>query len=402
MKRRVVVIATVLSIMALILVGCPANKPSDDTAANTPQTETDKTTEMPPALTYDEWVAGYPAQYNSYAVEKWEEDDKNHSHYYLRTLVEEYTGKLPLNGSCISCKTSSFNALYEKHGEEVLTLPWDEVKGQVEAYWDCGMCHTDSQTLALDPSLIYFEKLGADTFATTDVKTRICGQCHNGLAIYRTLVGSPDATFDDFKPYRYGTDGAGVYKAALEDNCGTAYEEATGATIVRGTGENDLEVFTNSIHENLGLTCVDCHMTSSVAEDGEPYTNHNASGSPLDNPEALEYCLSCHTAQGIDSTSEMITFVRDTQEAMVELQTVANDKLASVKQRLTDATAAKSIDEASLNLARSNYAEANFYIQYYTCMLPDGAKVAHNPIAILDYLNRSYRLLDEAESLLGA
>lgn len=375
--------------VVFIVVGCNS---STTTSTQTPQF----------AHTDNEWISMYPDEYNSYNVDKIDSDGKNGGHNHMRTLLETYQKPMPkLDASCIFCKTTASNALYGEYGEEALTMPWDAVKDKVEAYYDCAMCHTDSKSLTIKPSLVYYNNLARDTFAKEDIKTQSCGQCHNGLALYRSKIGAPDVTWDTYAPYRYGTDGDALYRSALEDGAGASPDAATGAIIVRGTSENDMEVFVNSKHDSLGVTCVDCHMPTTTKADGSTYTNHNASGSPLENPEALEYCLSCHSAQGIKSQEAMVKMVKDKQADTAALITTVNGKLDTVKQLLTEATAAGTMDAQVLDKARSNYAQANFFVQFYGLMLPDGTKVVHNPDAVTDYLNRSSKLLDEAISLLA-
>lgn len=396
---------------ALAAAGCnnaqPATQPDEkQESAQVEASATQEPAQNEPAqtkaATYDDWIAQHPQQYESYAVDKIDENGKNHSHFYLRPLVENYDGKLKLNSSCIACKSTSYNDLYNEYGEEALALEWDDVKDKVEAYYDCTLCHTDSVSLELEPSLTYFANLAGDAFANNDERTLVCGQCHNGLAFYRTPVGSDDFTFDDFDPFRYGTDGEAVYQALLEDKCGTSPEEATGATVIRGTGENDLEIFQGSIHQSMGLTCADCHMRPVDDQSGEPFTDHNASGSPLENESALELCLTCHEKQGVSDTEAMVTFARERQQSFADRQATVQGKIETIKQLLTDATANGEIDEAVLEQARSNYSQANFFVQFYSCNLKNGAKAVHNYATSMQYLDRAEKLLDDGIASLSA
>ncbi len=247
-----------------------------------------------------------------------------------------------------------------------------------------------SQSLELSPNSTYFLETSHDTFSHNDIKTLVCGQCHNQLAMYRGVYAKPGNTFDSINPYRYGTDADALYQAAIEDGAAVMPEEATGAQLVMSSGENELEVFEGSNHQAQGLTCVDCHMTTATNSEGEEYINHNSSGSPLENEVALQKCLTCHN---YDTTEEMVDMVRAKQEETADTQARLEGKVATLKELLTEATASGTADETILKEARENYSRANFYVQYYPGWL---TKEVHNPDAFESYLSRAEYLLDES------
>jgi nitrite reductase (cytochrome c-552) len=400
-KKHQLALGVVACIGLIVLMGCSAQTPQGESGTTGGSGGGTQQASVPIAQSYAEWIQMYPDEYASYNIDKIDLNGKNGGHNHMRTLLETYDKPMPkLDASCLSCKTTASNDLYERYGEAYLAMSWDDVKEDVEAYYDCGLCHVNSQDMEIKPSLVYYNNLARDTFIEEDIRTQACGQCHNGLALYRSKIGGSEATWDSYDPYRYGTDGDALYRSALEDSAGASPDEETGAVIVRGTSENDMEVFVNSNHDSLGISCVDCHMPSTTKADGSSYVNHNASGSPLENPDALEYCLSCHKAQGINSQAAMVDLVKGKQADTAALINTVENRLDGIKQRLIAAKASGAGDSQALDTARSNYSKANFFVQFYALMLPDGTKVVHNPKAVDDYLNRSIKLLDEADLLL--
>ena len=139
----------------------------------------------------------------------------------------------------------------------------------------------------------------ASLFSTGEA---VCGQCH--MLFTANAYLHPEYRGQDF--YKYGTEADELRQAmreiydanpiAAEDaGIGTPYiDEETGAWIYGWGAHPVLEAFQGSKHQSMGVDCVSCHMQKTTAEDGTTYTNHFAAGSPLENPEAVEYCLTCH------------------------------------------------------------------------------------------------------------
>lgn len=108
-------------------------------------------------------------------------------------------------------------------------------------------------------------------------------------------------------PWRYGLDPESLMKAALEDGYEMAVNPETGIANFQAN-HPEVEIFQGSVHQELGMTCVDCHGVKMQGENGE-FTSHGFSESPLENPEALEYCLTCHSSQGVKDAEAMKEFV---------------------------------------------------------------------------------------------
>lgn len=405
------------------------------------------------AATSAEWGEAYPLQYASAKASVNERDGVNHGHYGITErifapLARESTGATSTNlaktddgyymisgfhydadsgqwvidegelsmavqetrvrQGCFDCKSSVFGDYYESEGAEAYAKTLDEefVSQTIDEVWDCGLCHSDpSNPSEYDSVGILFERLSGGVQESFDEGDRVCGQCHNVPGgSYRAKITS-EADLDAYRPYRYGIDADAVLQAFIEDGIATV-DEASGA-IAASASHPDVEIFQGSNHESLGLTCVDCHMVETTDEEsGQTYTNHNASSSPLENEAALEYCLTCHKDQGIESTEAMVEMVRGRQSESEQLASQVRDKLATLYDKLVEATSTGAYDEQALAAARDSYTKAYWYDTWAEgkvgvgvtgdAEVHDGGKVVHDPREIDDLLNRANTLLDEA------
>lgn len=300
---------------------------------------------------------------------------------------------------CYACKSAEFDKVYDQNGAEIFTEKMtdefvDQMNGQV---WSCNTCHDgDPGTSAPDAQLTYWTQLARDSFGKIDAKSRVCGQCHNSLD-YRSRITDQDK-MDSFSPYQYGFDVDSLYKAAMEDGIYTVDEE-TGIEL-SCLDHPDVEFLQGSVMGELGLTCIDCHMPE-TDEDGATYTYHNASNSPLENETALEYCLTCHEKQGIDSTEAMVEMVRGKQAEAAALIEELDGKFETAHELIKAANQGGGVDEAKLQQARDDYSLAEAYYHATKGGRADGSKVVHNPTATIDYYAKCGNLLDGIVASLG-
>lgn len=361
----------------------------------------DETAAAESEATWEEWKSTYPDEYGSFATDKWR-DGVNHSHYNLREAVETYD---PTNAtyyaSCIACKSTAFNDMYAQYGDAFFDMGADALLGNaIEAYWDCEMCHVSIDDTTLEASIDYYQVLAGNTMNSVDQKTLVCGQCHNSFGNYRLKAIGDETELTDYTPYRNGYSADALYQTFLEDDYRVSFEEETGATLV-SVGHPDIEIFMDSTHQSLGLTCSDCHMAKTTDENGNEFTDHNASGSPIDNPEAMEFCLSCHQAQGIETAEAMVSYVRDAQDEFAASKAAVDEKIATLKEALVAATDQGDVDEDALETARSNYSLAKFYLTYAVGGgTQAGSKIAHNPDEMKSLVSRADALVDDALELL--
>ena len=444
MRKKTGAAAAVVVLCAAVgiagALGCASTSPlaSGDTASTSVG---DKTMEQ--------WGEIYPLEFGSYAVTDIKSDGQYHSHYdlkqkmlapaarFLRDDGQLHTrlltdgevgyndgGNITVSGvhydsethqwivdegefgdlsgtrerqGCYACKSSQFIDIYERDGAEIFGEKMndefvEEINGQV---WDCGTCHAgDPGTTAPDAQLPMWTQLSRDAFDKLDPKERVCGQCHNSLD-YRSHITDQE-TMDSFNPYQYGFDIDALHKAAVEDGIYTI-DEDTGI-LLTCFDHPDLEMTQGSAMRELGVTCVDCHMPQTTdAESGTEFTMHNASGSPLENDAALEYCLTCHKSQGIDSKEDMVKMVRDLQDETTKNAEALQKKFDKAYDLIKQANKDGGVDEAKLQQARDDYSIA--YSYFYATKgdvgdEPLGTKIVHNPMAIADYNAKAEQLID--------
>ena len=385
------------------------------------------------AGTVEYWAQKYPDQYNSIFTNK-TRDGVTHGHDALVSICEAPVVRVPVgsgaflqddeghflidgftydaesgiyiisttgnpadNGiyqSCVACKSSRFNELYAQNPLGAFTEGYTAEAAAVvdKQYWDCAMCHSDEPGQSLGANGVYFTAMLGDRGQDISAGDAACGQCHNSFD-YERMVTAGDDIYS-FDPYRYGFDADSLLRAALEDGLQGVDEESGVEEVM--VFHPEFEFFQNSVHDSMGLDCTSCHMPKTVNADGEQFTNHDASASPLENPDALAVCLGCHQSQGITDADAMVKMVRGKQAEAAQAEVSLTGKLEKLKDAIADAKAAGATDE-SLAQARDAYTKAYYYLNYVTGRYADdGVKVAHNPVGTFDYLSRADRLTDDA------
>ena len=335
----------------------------------------------------DEFADQYPNQYQTWTASYIVTDGKaafgdDFSHAALMSKIPAFcagTGK-SFTSSCLSCKSTTFNDIYAEKGLGAINQPIEDIEAEYAVeYFTCEACHADNDFDTLSPNLVAFTALAGDAVADVDVNTMICAQCHNSVGKY--IYGlNEDLTFENADPYRYGISYDGVYKAYLEDGL-IPVDPATGAGVFT-VAYTDFDTYYGSVHYNLGLTCVDCHMPQATAEDGTVFTNHNASSSPLDNKDALERCLTCHKDQGVEDAEAMVTFCNDAEAEFAAIMDEEAAAIADLKAALVEATE-KGVTGEGVDLARECYSKAFFYNIYCTSYNHGaGLRIAHDPAGL--------------------
>lgn len=382
-----------------------AEDATDSSNGSGTATEVDRIALTTPNKSWEEWWGEYPDQVDSFfsGMDEVEQDGKVHSHALLYATVQEGSAAstTQFGTACASCKSTLVTTLYDEMGADAFSQPWDEYADQID-WWECALCHEDGQPGGeLTYGAAVAKVFGSSLLDTVASEEAACGQCHNfmgatyGRGVLMSKIQSGEVSVEDCDPYRYGTDPDSLMKAALEDGYEMPVDETTGIATFQAN-HPEVEVFQGSVHQSLGLSCVDCHMPQKTDDDGNAYTSHDASSTPIENEEALEFCLTCHAAQGIEDTDAMKQFVLDAEQEVRDLETAFYDKQAQAKDLIADATANGNADEDVLQDARDTYTRATWYVRYADGGSEiQGQKVAHNPDAIKDYIERATSMMDD-------
>lgn len=398
--------------VAATLVGCAAVAGSSEQGGEEP--------------TYQELIEMYPDEYNSAMVHKTDEEGEDNSHAGFQDLMEtpavrDVSGailevvdaddprKTDVDLKCVACKSSKFVDLYRENGLAAFTdmIIDDELVGYMDGqYWDCYSCHTwDQGEWKVQANAAYanddvFPKT-ATFFASLNQKEAVCGQCHNTVSS-RTYV-KEEGDVEEYDPYRYGYGFEERYQAMIEDGLYST-DEATGIKLV-SMNHPQIEMFQDSIHQSMGLTCVDCHMNEAVNEEGKAYTSHDASSTVAEDESAMEMCLTCHKSQsGLQSVADMKEFLGERQKAQAQRQAEVEASMAELYDRILAAEQDGAFDVDMLDMAKENYSLAYWFVkeqQQNLCDPVDGAQIAHNPDQMRSMLERANVLIEEGMELLS-
>jgi nitrite reductase (cytochrome c-552) len=345
---------------------------------------------------HGEFKDSYPDEYASYILggSLLDDDGQAQSHAGLRTKVESDPELSYVGAACLSCKTYEFNELYGRYGMDAFSMDYYAITGEIADYWSCRTCHASGDpTEGADATLVTYLAFAQDLSDDVASQTAVCGQCHNATCDYPKYVAGKDSrNLDELRPYRYGTDADALRKAAIEEGVGLYPDEELGINLFY-LGHPDIELFQGSHHQQLGLTCTSCHMPMSENDSNELYHNHNSSGSPLNNEFAMRFCLSCHAEQGVNDTVQMRAFVRRKQAELGVQEDEVLARLRELKDMIITASHDPSVDSDVLTAARLAYVDAMYYysFQHAGADVP-GGKIAHSPVVMHDYLQRSLQI----------
>ncbi|WP_302962535.1 ammonia-forming cytochrome c nitrite reductase subunit c552 [uncultured Adlercreutzia sp.] len=367
---------------------------------------------------WEKWQNEYPDQYATFIrgiddVEDWDGKVHGHAALYANTMHATYSKDSfeQFGTSCVACKSTTATDLYGEMGIDAFqNSDWKKYVGENGEnldWYDCGLCHTDGTPGgALKPGGMAAAAFGAPLFEQVTDEEAVCGQCHNYIGAVYTRGGlmaqmqAGEVDPASVNPWRYGFDPESLMKAALEDGYQMAEDPETGIKNFQAN-HPEVEIFQGSVHQQLGMTCVDCHGVTMTGDNGQ-FTSHGFSESPLENPEALEYCLGCHKGQGVADADAMKEFVAAAQQKMAEAEEGYNAKSAQLRELIVAAKASGSADEAALTQASDNFTKAAWFVRY-----ADGGgdfpgmKIAHNPESEIDYVERAVVLVDEGIALLS-
>ncbi len=390
--RKIALAGTVVAAVALVgCLGCAAQTQTADTgAAQEPvqQEQTEQQAAAPEKVakkTLAEWVTTYPNQGNSYMEAK-----MAHTYDAFAGASQQAFGGEDAAVACAACHArEDFQTVYNEQGETIL----DKNASDYEMEWsNCTNCHVgDPGEGKVEGGNAYGDATSVSAKALFPEEDYVCGQCH---AMFPGAAYLEDAN-KGIDQYKYGFEPEEMLRAMKE------YYEAnpvTETTICAGMvgvpmldpeidtmlyltdACTELELFQDGNHQKMGLTCTDCHMPQTEAADGAIYTHHNMTQSPLENPAALEKCLTCHKSQGVEDADAMVTFVKGKMDELAQIQQATKTKLDEFHAKLAEVVAAGNADETKLQAAKDAYNLANVYFLYQgTAMRPtDGSMAAMN------------------------
>lgn len=320
-------------------------------------------------------------------------DGYGFSKEYLRARGHVYavddvinTARPKPGASCLACKTADFTELLDKDGIEVNALDFDEfvaANGQMEGV-SCFDCHRN------EPGTIHVTRehfnVGLEHIDASGVKPgdMACGQCHVEYYL------DPE-TKEVILPWHngLGTDGMIQYY----DDIGFAdWEHPTTGTQLLKAQHPEFETFQGSIHNNIGLSCIDCHMPEMETEDGDTLKSHHWT-SPLKDIEASS-CFTCHTN---DTGDELIARVEGIQEKVTVKTNKVSDVILELIQELTKAVESGSHSEDVIEEVRDLHRKAQFKWDF---VFVENGEGFHNSALAHENLDEALELAERGLELL--
>lgn len=421
-RRKCAAVGAVCAAMTIValVTGCASQAgPSDEGASWTGSED--------PA--FADLVALYPNEYESSQVHKTDEEGEDNSHANLpaqlktpavraggvaiiREVSADDPEKAEIPKACLSCKTSLFNDMYAEEGMAVFDAGNNMTDADFAAlddqYFDCYSCHAwKDGKLNLEPGIIFAQAevfpQAAEFFDGLNAEEAVCGQCHNYALGRDALGGYTEEQAQDCNPFKYGTDPEGMYRYLLEIEA-YSVDEATGIKLLKAN-HPQVETFQGSIHQSMGLSCVDCHMNTVEDAQGSAYTSHDASSSVAADDEAMARCLTCHETQsGIATVEDMRAFLGERQAAQASRQGEVEQELAGLYDLIAARVQDGTVDEGALQEAKDAYSFAYFLVKEQQQNLNDpvdGAQIAHDPAQMRSMLERASVLVEEGVGLIG-
>ncbi len=267
--------------------------------------------------------------------------------------------------SCFACKTADFILKLEKEGAEVNKINFDEFgKNEMDTI-SCYDCHKNEPGV-VNPIRSHFTtglKLTGKEFKPGEMA---CGQCHVEYYIDPASLAITLPWHNGF-----GTDGM------LEYYDGIGFKDwehpVTGTPMLKAQ-HPETETFQGSLHQSMGLTCIDCHMPSTEVN-GKTIKSHHWTSPLIDIENAS--CFKCHS--NLDGPG-LVKKVEGVQGPVVEKTNQVSDVLVELTNELGKAVANKTHDEGTLNEVRDYHRKAQFKWDFVFVENSEGfhnSKLAH-------------------------
>lgn len=251
--------------------------------------------------------------------------------------------------SCLACKTADFTELLEKDGIGVNAIDFDEFVADhpgmegISCY-DCHKNEPGTVNVTREHFNVGLEHIDSEGVQPGDMA---CGQCHVEYYL------DPE-TKEVILPWHNGTGTDGMIEY-YDDIEFADWEHPTTGTQLLKAQHPEFETFSDGIHANLGLSCIDCHMPATEGEDGEEFKSHHWT-SPLKDIEASS-CFTCHTDETGDS---LITKVEGVQEKVSVKTDDVSDVILELIEELTEAVESNSHSEEVIEQVRDLHRKAQF------------------------------------------
>ena len=311
-------------------------------------------------------------------------DGYGFSKEYLRARGHTYgledvinTERPKPGASCLACKTADFIQVLEKDGVEVNKLNFEDFvseNSQMETI-SCYDCHKNKPgevnitRTHLSDALNHVE----DQIASGNLA---CAQCHVEYYL-------DSETKEVILPWHNGLETDGMLEYYDDIDFKDWVHPTTGADLLKAQ-HPETETYEGSVHDAVGLSCIDCHMPEI---EGENKSRSHQWTSPLKFEEGIKQsCISCHGGEPKD----LVLKVEDIQRAVYNKQQEVSDQLLDFVNRLSTVVKEGSIEGADLEKLQDIHRKAQFKWDF---VFVENSEGFHNS-------NKSHKNLEEAGQLI--
>ena len=346
--------------------------------------------ENAPGEAKHDYLELYPAlntMYAGYGFSKGYDEAASHLYTLDSILATPRVNDTTL-ANCITCKTPQFTAMVNEEGEQVYAEKFADLIGQFDEPISCYNCHENDPSNVVVASKFFLRSMGDDA-ENVPVEAQACGQCHNEYyfdpqtkVTTNPYTGTSQMTPDAILAY-YDERG---YSDWTYPGTGTPMikvQHPEFETLYGGSEEGQTHMV------SMGYSCADCHMGTSVGEDGVKFTNHKWQ-SPLENQELLDStCNSCHG----DLAGQVAAWQEEEEARVQSISLKIEDMVNRMKTQVADGTLAGE----RLTQLQGLHRTAQFYWDF---VMVENSEGAHNPELTFETLDKAEAAVDQALSLL--
>ena len=297
--------------------------------------------------------------------------------YALEDVIHTERGKP--GASCLACKTSDYVAMEVTHGSALYAMDFNEMAAQAHSGVSCYDCHRNEPGV-LHITRGHLEKGLSHLEEEYQMKNLVCAQCHIEYFL------DPE-TKEVTVPWKYGTDVAGVEATFVEWNYIDWVHPQTGGGLYK-IQHPEFETYLGSTHQQLGISCVDCHMPRITNDAGERFPSHHWT-SPLKSVEAS--CLGCHG----ESEAELVAEVERLQGTVENKTVEVSRQLVTLIEAIADAK--DTLPEATLEEVYQLHRSAQIRWDF---VFVENSQGFHHYDKAMSYLNEAEAMINEAMGLL--
>lgn len=313
-------------------------------------------------------------------------ESRGHMYTIEDTLI---TGRPKFGAVCFGCKSADYPALVAKYGQvEFDTMPWSEAARKTVHPVACIDCHDpDSPDFALRLTRPWLEEAivaQGKTLADFDMRSLVCAQCHSEY-----YFEGPFTQNKVVFPWSQGFRPEDALAHLNAENFSDWTHPRTGAGVHK-VQHPEFEFYQGSIHDNLGLTCADCHMPGVKDAQGKEYTQHWLT-SPLKHMEAS--CQRCHA-----DLAEIKTRTEAIQGELRSSATEVGLELEKAINALRDVRRTPNVDQELVRQAQGKHREAQILLDWF---LVENSTGFHNAAEGRRILGAARKATEEMATLTG-